>query len=665
MVWTALRTPCEDLTVVPRVNRLLWWPVPGLTGWHLPGRLASGLGGGIALACIALAAILFYQENTLHARVLRGFEHAGSFHVRGYRFADGRRVLGSEIWQLRGRGTRIRHYTGASVMDLYDNGRDQWQYTEGSEIAIALRGQGSALPRELTDTAHYLKQCERHPEGDRVIDEDWCHLYQVIRERTRSRFWIDDRTRFRRYEEERRVDGRWVAEELVTAAYGVTVDPNWVTPRFEPGVRVIEPGAMLKTRYRLDTALARKEVLGLHFAVHEVKRYRDNLIVSCSVRPTEESLRRIHAAGLERHAHGREPYGSFSMGSWWRRLPNGDIESRHYHTLDLGRVVQDGITYRWYATRPAQPWPGFENRLEVCGHLHARGALAACRERQEQGTHQNLRPILTVDLPRQEISLEALSRDLHGIQREVTGLHLSVKHRRREIPDETFRADLEQVLQELQPYGTLWDEVGAEIRIELVDNDGDPVTGAQAGTVLKQNAGPLTGASVSDERGEVLLRGPDLFRDTDSRQLKASFSAVLPDRGLAATRDITWRDFGKRLHLVMTPACRVTAQFITPEVSEKGPPSLAVESRLYLHESDGGFRGTRLLTRIPYSLIQRVRTLRSTDGLLQVWLPPGGYELSCDARAGNKARALEGHRRFVIPPDTRALDLGEIPLIPK
>ena len=139
-------------------------------------------------------------------------------------------------------------------------------------VRVTLRGQGSALPRELTDTARYLKQCERHPEGDRIIDGDLCQLYQVTHEGNRSRFWIDDQARFRRYEEEHLVDGLWQAEELVTIAYGVAVDPNWITPRFEPGVRVIEPGAMLKTRYRLDSALARREVLGLHFAVHEVQR---------------------------------------------------------------------------------------------------------------------------------------------------------------------------------------------------------------------------------------------------------------------------------------------------------------------------------------------------------------------------------------------------------
>ncbi len=662
IVAMALRTPLKDLTVTTHVNPWVWWPVPGLPAWRIPRRVLTGLGGGMALACVTLAVFLLYQENTLHAKVLRGFADAGSFHVQGYRFKDGRPVLGSEIWHLRGRGTRIRHYAGETITDLYDNGRDQWQHTEGSDFAITLRGQGSALPRELTDTAHYLKQCKRHPEGDKMIEQDLCQLYQVTHERTRSRFWIDDQARFRRYEEERCVDGQWHAEEEIRIAYGVPVDPSWIAPRFEPGVRVIEPGAMLKTRYRLDTALAREEVLGLHFAVHDVQRYHDNLIVTCSVRPTEQSLRQIDAAGLERHAHSPMAYGTFNMGNWWRRLPNGDIESRHYHTIDLGSVVQDGITYRWYAMRPAQPWPGFENRLEVCGYVHARGVLAEYRQRQDLETRQNVRPILTVDLPREGILLDTLCNDLHAIQREVTGLHLSAMHRRREIPEGTFRADVEQVLQGLQPYQTLWDEVGSEIRIQLVDADGNPVVGAEVGTVLKLNEGQQAGSAVSDETGAVVLRGPDLFRGDDPRQLTASISAVSPERGLAVTRDITWRDFGQMRRLVMEPACRVTARFTAAERSEEGHAPLSVDSRVYLHEAEGQYRGRHLLTRTAYRVIQRVRTHRSHDGLFAAWLPPGGYELNCDARNRKENRAVDGHMRFAIPQGTRTLDLGEIVL---
>jgi hypothetical protein len=665
IVVMALRTPLKDLTVTDHVNPWFWWPVPDLPAWRLPRRLLTGLGGGMALACVALAVFLLYQENTLHAKVMRGFEDAWSFHVQGYRFEQGQPVLGSEIWHLRGRGSRIRHYAGSVVLDLYDNGRDQWQHTEGSDVAILLHGQGSILPRELTETARYLKQCERHSEGDRIIGGDLCQLYQVTHERTRSMFWIDPWDRFRRYEEETLVNGQWQAEEEISIAYDVAVDPNWITPRFEPDIRVIEPGAMLKTRYRLNTALARQEVLGLHFAVHEVQRFRDNLIITCSVRPTEQSLRLIDAAGLERHAHSQMEYGNFNMGSWWRRLPNGNLESRHYHTIDLGRVVQDGTTYRWYATRPTQPWPGFENRLEVCGTLHARGALAEYRRQQDLETDKNLRPILTIDLPREDISLEGLSRDLHGIQREVTGLHLSANHRRTEIPEVTFRSELEQVLQELQPYQTLWDEVGSEIQIELVDAGGNPVIGAQVGTVLRLNEGTQAGSAVSDASGVVVLSGPDLFRGNDPRQLKASCSAVLPELGLAATRDLTWRDFGQRMRLVMGPACRVTAHFTAPGVSAQEPASLAVRSRVYLHESEGEFRGTHLLTRTHYSVIQRVRTHHSDDGSFAAWLPPGGYELSSDAYNREEGWSVEGHMLFTVSRNARTLDLGEIKLQPK
>ena len=163
----------------------------------------------MAMVGVVVAVVLVYQANTLYARVLRGFEQAGSFHVQSFHYEDGKPVLNSEIWHLRWHGTRIQHHTGDAVVDLYDNGHDQWQHTQGSDFAITLRGQGSILPGELTETARYLKQCERTAQGDKVIDGDLCALYQVTHEQTRSMFWVDDQKRFRRYEEECLIDGQW------------------------------------------------------------------------------------------------------------------------------------------------------------------------------------------------------------------------------------------------------------------------------------------------------------------------------------------------------------------------------------------------------------------------------------------------------------------------
>jgi len=662
IIATALRTPLEDLTAIEQVNGLFWWPIPNLPAWRMPRPLLAGLGGGTALACVALAVVLIYQNNTLYARVLRGFEQAGSFHVQGFHFEGGQAVLHSEIWYQRWHGTRIQQRAGGTVVDLYDNGRDQWQHTQGNDFAIVLRGQGSVLPGELTDTARYLKQCERTAQGGKLIDGVPCALYQVTRDQTRSMFWIDDQKRFRRYEEERLVEGQWQREELVTIVYEAKVDPNWVTPQFEPHLRIIEPGAMLETRYRLDTALATKEVMGLDFAVHEVQRCQGNLIVTCSVRPTEESLQQIDATGIERNQHRRHEYGSFSMGSWWERKPNGDLESRDYVRIDLGRVVRNGVCYYWYAMRPTATWPGLENRLEVCGYVHARNALAKLRKQQGLPWYENFRPILTIDLPQEEMPLDVLSKDLHSIQRQVTGLHLSAKHLRTEIPEETFRAELEESLAGLRPYRELWDQIDLETHFQFLDPKGQPVAGAQVGEELKQVQEQWQSLAITDETGTVVLRGTQFFSDNTAQHIASQIVAAHPERGLAAIRDVDGRDFGQTHSITMVPACRVTARYTCKALAPQGRALGSVLTRMALHESQWDRQSRQLLTRIPCSYIKNVLVHKADNGRFEAWLVPGEYELR--AYAGNRKENwnAEISKRITIPKGKRQLNLGELGL---
>jgi len=664
IIATALRTPLEDLTDVHQVNRRMWWPVPNLPVWRMPRPLLAGLGGGMALICMTLAVVLIYQENTLYARVLRGFEEAGSFHVQSFRYKDDKPVLTSQIWHVRWHGTRIQHHAGDTVVDLYDNGRDQWQHTQGTDFAITLQGQGSILPGELTETARYLKQCERTPAGDKVIDGDLCALYQATHEQTRSMFWIDDQKRFRRYEEKRLVNDQWQAEELGTIVYEADVDPNWVMPQFEPPVRIIEPGAMLETRYRLDTAIATAEVMGLDFAVHEVQRCQGNLIVTCSVRPTPESLQQIDAAGLERH-HPTEEYGSFQMMNWWKREPNGDLESRSYARVQLGQVVQNGVFYYWCAMRPTATWPGLENRLEVCGYVHTRRALAELRKKQALPWYENIRPILTIDLPREEVPLEVLSDDLHSIQREVTGLHLSTRHLREVIPEEAFRQDLERELAGLRPYRELWDRIESKTRFQFLDPQGQPVVGAQVGTELKQVLGQWQSLGVTDDTGTVVLKGKQFFTDNTAQHMGSQINAVHPERGLAAIYDVDGRDFGKTTSFTMVPACHVTARYNCEALSSQEHAFGSISTSLDLHESQWDRHSRRLLTRISCSYIKDVLEHTTDDGRLEAWLVPGRYELRAYAYNRKEKWNVEISKHITIPKDQQELDLGKLELILK
>jgi len=396
-----------------------------------------------------------------------------------------------------------------------------------------------------------------------------------------------------------------------------------------------------------------------------VQRCQGNLIVSCSVRATEESLQQIDAAGLERHQQGSQEYGSFQMMSWWERTPNGDIESRGYARSNLGRVVQDGVFYYWCAMRPAAIWPGFENRLEVCGYVHTRSALAELRKQQGLPWCENIRPILTVDLPTHEVPLEVLCDDLHRIQAEITGLHLSAKHLRREVPEPTFRADLERELAGLRPYRELWERIDAETRFQFLDPQGQPVVGAQVAAELKQVQGQWKSLGVTDDKGTVALKGTHFFTGNAAQHLGSQINAVHAQRGLAATYDVDGRDFGKTRSFTMVPACHVTAAYRCQALASRGQGLGAISTSLDLHGSQWNRYRATLLTRIPRSYIKDVFEHQADNGRFEAWLVPGRYELR--AYAGNRKEnwKAELNKHITVPEGQYEVDLGELELMLK
>ncbi len=650
-LWMLLRGPLEDLSELP-TDQWRWIPLPNLSGLRISARVPQVFVTGVVTVMVVLAGVILWQENTVYAKAMTGFKRAGSFHVVGYRLDEqGGRIKTSEIWH-RGVKTRIRYFKGASVVDLYDNGRDQWQYTQGQKHAMHRVGDGSLLPGEITETCRYLKRAQRDSTGDRLIEREPCVLYKTTLADIQYLIWVDGQQRLRRFEEKTLVKATWQLTELAEVEYDVAVDRDLLEPRFDPGVTVVEPGAMLEKRYSLANSIATNEVFGLQVAVHELVHTGDTLFLTCSVRPTEAALAELDARGIPRHALSKREYGSFQAGNWWQRKANGDIESRPYAITNLGQVVQHGVYYCWYALHATGQWPGMQERFDVCGYVHCRGSLQTLRQQQGESWYKNFRPLMTLPMPDQETPLDVVVDDLHMIQPSVTGIHLSAKHIRTEISRADFATEVNEILQGLRPYSELWQETGPELRFRLMDVSGQIMAGTRL--LVETKGGRLEWRS-TDEQGQVLLQGPELTGPANAQSLTCSLYAVHESRQLVAYHDICSADYGRTTDVIMHPGCRVTGRIVADAgrtidrtnigLSRSAPNGSRVSPR-------------RLLTRQMWDLMQRMFENDFEGDRFEMLLLPGWYELR--AVAHTPQGSLNASTQLTIDENQTELDLGEI-----
>jgi len=306
----ALTGPLCDLREVGHPNRLFWIAASKILTFRLP-RRAQIASVTCLLALLAIAAILsFFQGGTVYARAFDSLQQARSIHAVGYGFHEDRPGKQSEIWHVRGVGTRIQWQRGDRIIDIYDDGRDQYEYVQGNEYAVKKTGKGELLPRELVEPLQYLKDARRDKSQDRTIEGTPCLCYERRDTDNLSLMWIDQTMRFRRYEEYRVVEGERRQVELVEVDYNASFEMETPDRSFERrGIRVIEPAQVLETRYSQENAIASTKVLGLTFTVHELYKCDESLLVAYLVRPTTQSL-----ADLRKVSHEEPMPDHMSLG---------------------------------------------------------------------------------------------------------------------------------------------------------------------------------------------------------------------------------------------------------------------------------------------------------------------------------------------------------------
>ncbi|MCF7976118.1 MAG: hypothetical protein K9N55_20030 [Phycisphaerae bacterium] len=303
MVRGNLIIPLTSLRELDQSDTRFWIRAPRIAALRIPPLFwKTGLTGLLGFIGV-LSVYLFFQGNDVYGRALAAMRDAQSIRAVGYGFEDGQRVKTSEIRYQADKGTHIQWFRGDQIIDMYDDGQYRYDFVQGNRYVVKKNTEQPLLPRELTELPRYLKWTRRDPDRDKHIETVvqghvryvFYKCYKREDSDNLSLMWMERSSgtpRFRQYEEYKRVDGKWEQVELIEVDYDEPMDLIMPPEVFEQqGIKIVEPETVSRAEYSLERALATTEVLGLTFAVQDLKRWGDTLLLTCSVRATDQSLR--------------------------------------------------------------------------------------------------------------------------------------------------------------------------------------------------------------------------------------------------------------------------------------------------------------------------------------------------------------------------------------
>jgi hypothetical protein len=624
----------------------------------------------LAAAAVIIGVFGFYLffgngQATLYAQVMEAFEQAKTIYAVGYSFEDGQMKKANELWYQEGLGLRTEEIHHGRTHTSLDNGQYEWEYLQGNDFAVQKEStRKMRLPGEITEPSRYLKKCTRDPGGDMEVDGSPCRLYTHTHpgdgERTavKSMMWIDEQMRFRQYEEQKFVDGVWQKIELATISYDIPIEPKLFTVDFGPEIEVIKPKGLIKNLFPLEEAIAAKEVMGLVFAVHELKRNGNYIFTTCSLRPTDDTRDQLQNYQPLDDKRDFKHYGDIYLTSWWERKKNGDLEERPYAHTMLGYYQVDDILIRCFASLPKAQWPGVNDGFELSVGISAMGKLRELLIEKGQNRHtQVFRPLFTLPLPAEDTPVDEIATNLYERAKLLAPLKLiRLEPKPSKITNKEFALEIKQKLTGLRPMEELWQSTSSEVTVNIVDENGQPVAGAKIGSDMRSYDGRLywyyqngrRDCALSDTDGKVVLKGQQMFGPNASRQSSCILFSVQEDKQLAGLVTITDEDFGKTVTLTMQPACRVYGRFVCPELSDTGN-TLNRKVDTYL-----SFFGGKMV----YRVLCHSTDKQSFDALLV----PGKYEMNCESPDANRKWIARAGQLLDVPKNKREFDLGEIVL---
>jgi hypothetical protein len=198
----------------------------------------------------------------------------------------------------------------------------------------------------------------------------------------------------RRYEEQRSVEGKWETREEVTARYDLPIDRSRFQPPIAVETTVVNGAELLEKWLSLDKALFVKQVMGLVFAVHDIQRCDNGMIlVVSSLRPAPETIKSL--GPIRSETRGGAVYGGFGLSRSRKRV---DGKERYYQPINLGSAYKDGVEIRWSLLHPLGDWPKDTATCELSVYIYALGKLAQQR-RQAGEKLRRYGPMTVLPLP--------------------------------------------------------------------------------------------------------------------------------------------------------------------------------------------------------------------------------------------------------------------------
>lgn len=378
----------------------------------------------VIVAVVGVLVLLSNGEATLYAQVIQGIDNARTIHVIGKDFADGQWQKGLEVWYQRGAGVvESRWENGIETLREIDNGKYAWQYFVGNELATRSKSiDPLGVVARILDTKSFKQRLERDTARDKTFHGIHLSAYSGTNPRATwgMTVWLDELKRLRHWEKRRLLDsGQWKKYRTGQVEYDVEIEANIFT--LDPDVRVVEVDTILEDIFDLEKATFREEVLGLVFAVHEVKRCEGGIIyLVSSVRPTDETRQKV------RPRKARPSYGNFSLSA---KLLGPAGQDHPYQRVGLGNVQHADLYAQWDLFLPRELASEEPTNCELSVYVYTRGNLQ--KEIKVEGLpwHTRLKPEIAL-AARQNATLQSVLGEVYSTARALepfTGVVLDIK----------------------------------------------------------------------------------------------------------------------------------------------------------------------------------------------------------------------------------------------
>lgn len=369
---------------------------------------------------------LLSTPQSLYAQALAAIYSARTIHVVGVdpRKGDDKAY---EIWYERGVGVNETAYYNGDKEVRIDDGTYQWRYSSAKNYAAqTMSTDPIGVVTKILNVDKFLRTAVRDSAGDKEIDGFHCALYISSYpnnpEASQLLTWVDEDWRIRQFEELHLRDGKWITVELMKVDYDIPVDRKQFAADFGPGVNIKSFIAerSIENMFDLEDAMVTREVFGLVFAVHELKRCENGFVyVVSSIRPSQETIRELGPI-ISVKGGPSDEYGSFGLKPPWTRDKQDYYEQRWYQPCDLAQISHNGIDVIWYILIPEGTWLEKAEQLELGAYVHTRGRLQKKLEEAGMKWFDQFNPLVTLPLPDKTSSLSETIKEVHTIIGELS-----------------------------------------------------------------------------------------------------------------------------------------------------------------------------------------------------------------------------------------------------